>query len=345
MVAKIRRAILWLGAAAYVVAGVVTISGAAGQTGHAASLGRAHIFWGSLLLGVGAFAAFATFRGNKSREWPGRAAGALCLGLLVALYAAFWIDMEGAEVRRRQSDEEVRSGRYHFGEQPALLAVAQAMAANDQDAIRAAAKAVPDLQTPGRNGATLLCWAIRETWQRPELVEAVRTLLSLGANPNHTNGERLSFAMAEAVHGPVAGLAAMLDAGGDPNARDELGRPIILMNWHLGYYKEQAGARARLLLERGADINSTMPNKGDDTDGYTLLLHRLSSGGPHDRVAYADALYFLERGADPHRAGADGMTFAKMLAQHREQFAGAKGPPPEFTALWDWAQARGLLSQ
>ena len=339
MVAKILQVILWLGAAAYVVAGVVTISGAAGQTGHAASLGRAYIFWGSLLLGVGTFAGFATFRGNKYRGGL-----ALVSGLLVALYAAFWIDMEKAEVNRRRSDEEVRSGRHHFGEQPALLAVAQAIAANDQDAIRAAAKAVPDLQTPGRDGATLLCWAIRETWQRPELVEAVRTLLSLGANPNHTNGQRLSFAMAEAVHGPVAGLAAMLDAGGDPNARDEFGRPIILMNWYLGYYKEQAGARARLLLDRGADINSTMPNKGDDTDGYTLLLHRLSNGGPHDRVAYADALYFLERGADPNRAGADGMTFAKMLAQHREQFAGAKGPPPEFTALWDWAQARGLLS-
>ena len=308
MIAKIGRVILWLGAAAYVVAGVVTISGAIGQTGHAASLGRAHIFWGSLLLGVGGFAAFATFRGNKSREWPGPAAGALCLGLLVALYAAFWIDMEKAEVSRRQSDEEVRSGRYHFGEQPALLAVAQAIAANDQDAIRAAAKAVPDLQTPGRNVATLLCWAIRETWQRPELVEAVRTLLSLGANPNHTNGEPLSFAMAEAVHGPVAGLAAMLDA-------------------------------------RGADIDSTMPNKGDDTDGYTLLLHRLSMGGPQDRVAYADAHYFLEHGADPKRAGADGMTFAKMLAQHREQSAGVNGPPPECTALWDWAHARGLLSQ
>jgi hypothetical protein len=137
----------------------------------------------------------------------------------------------------------------------------------------------------------------------------------------------------------------MLDAGGDPNARDEFGRPIILMNWYLGYYKEQAGARARLLLERGADINSTMPNQGHDTDGYTLLLRRLSMGGPDDRVAYADALYFLEHGADPKRAGADGMTFAKMLAQHREQFAGAKRPPPEFTALWDWAQARGLLSQ
>src|SRR3712207_5310572 len=173
MVTKILQAIFWLAAAAYAVAGVLTISGATGQMGHAASLGRAHIFWGSLLLGVGVFAAYATFLGTKSRGWMTRAAGALCLGLVVALYAGFWIDMEGAEVKRRQSDEEVRSGRYHFGEQPALLAVAQAIAANDQDKIRAAAKAVPDLQTPGRDGATLLCWAIRETWQHPELVEEI----------------------------------------------------------------------------------------------------------------------------------------------------------------------------
>jgi hypothetical protein len=43
-----------------------------------------------------------------------------------------------------------------FGDQPALFAVAQAIVKNDQDAIRAAAKALPDLQAPGRDGATLL---------------------------------------------------------------------------------------------------------------------------------------------------------------------------------------------
>jgi hypothetical protein len=78
--------------------------------------------------------------------------------------------------------------------------VAQAIRANHQEAIRAAAKNVPDLQAPGREGTTLLCWAVWRTWQRPELVEAVRTLLSLGADPNYTNGHRDSFALDAAVN-------------------------------------------------------------------------------------------------------------------------------------------------
>src|SRR4029077_5609298 len=122
-------------------------------------------------------------------------------------------------------------------DKPALFAVAQAIVKNDQDAIRAAVKALPDLQAPGRDGETLLNFAVRQSWQRPELAEAVRTLLSLGADPNYTNGKRESFAMAKAVHASAPVLRAMLEAGGNPNTRDEHGRPIVLMIWDLGYYK------------------------------------------------------------------------------------------------------------
>jgi hypothetical protein len=134
------------------------------------------------------------------------------------------------EVHRRQIQAEIRSGRFDFGDQPPLLAVAQAISANDQHAIRAAAKAIPNLQAPGRDGTTLLCWTIREMWQRPQLVESVKTLLSLGVDPNFTNGHRNSFAMGDAVHGSAPLLQSMLDAGGNPNAHDAWDRPIILMN-------------------------------------------------------------------------------------------------------------------
>jgi hypothetical protein len=86
-----------------------------------------------------------------------------------------------------------------LGDQPVLFAVAQAIVKNDQDAIRAAAKAIPDLQASGGEGATLLYFAVTQSWQRLELAEAVRTLLSLGADPNYTNGKRNSFAMANAL--------------------------------------------------------------------------------------------------------------------------------------------------
>jgi len=101
---------------------------------------------------------------------------------VVWFYVAFFISMQRGEEHQRQLREEQRSGKWDFGDQPALFAVAQAIVKNDQDAIRVAAKALPDFQAPGRDGTTLL-FAVTQSWQRPELAEAVRTLLSLGAGP------------------------------------------------------------------------------------------------------------------------------------------------------------------
>jgi hypothetical protein len=157
-----------------------------------------------------------------------------------------------------------------------------------------------------------------KTWQRPQLVEAVRTLLSLGADPNYTNGHRDSFALANAVHGPAAGLRAMLDAGGDPNARNESGWPIVFMHFKLGYYKNEERARLDMLLDRGADINAVVPATESQCAGCTLLLYTTQSG-LHDSNEYANALHLLDRGADPHRVAVDGMTLSKMLKKHRKQ--------------------------
>ena len=345
VIRKIFQIILWLAAGAYVVVGVLAITGALGSAREASSLGRAYAVFGSMILIIGATAAVATFLANKWRGWLILAPLILCLGLPIVLFAAFWIDMEKGEVHRRQLQAEQRSGKWDFGEQPALFAVAQAIARNDPDAIRAAAQAVPDLQAPGRDGATLLYFAVTQSWQRPELAEAVRTLLSLGADANYTNGKPNSFAMANAVHASAPVLRAMLEAGGNPNARDEHGRPMILMNWYLGYYPNQARSRLELLLDRGADVNSAMPEDGSDSAGYTLLLYRTKMG-LDDNLAYADALTLLERGADPNRAGADGMTFGKMLMDQRAHFGQRlKAPPAQFAALWDWAEKHGIIQQ
>src|SRR5437867_8956894 len=342
VIRKIFQITLWLAAGAYGVVGVLAITGVLGSAREANSLGRAYAVFGSMILIIGAMAAIATFLANKWRGWLIVAPLILCLGLPIVLFAAFWIDMEKGEVHRRQLQAEQRSGKWDFGEQPALLAVAQAISANDQDAIRAAAKALPDLQAPGRDGTTLLYFAVTESWQRPQLVESVKTLLSLGADPNYRNGHRDSFALANAVHGSARLLQSMLDAGGNPNTRDEFGRPIILMNWYLGYYENDQRARLDLLLDRGADINATMPQSESEFAGYTFLLYRTRMGPDHSD-AYADALHLLERGADPDRVAGDGMTFAKMLIQHREHFTTGGGVPAEFAPLWEWAQTHGIL--
>jgi hypothetical protein len=268
---------------------------------------------------------------------------ALAFGAVVWCFVAVYMSMERGEKHQLQLREEQRSGKWDFGEQPALFAVAQAIVKNDQDAICAAAKALPDLQAPGRDGTTLLYFAVTQSWQRPELAEAVRTLLSLGADPNYTNGKRNSFAMASAVHGSAPVLRAMLEAGGNPNARNEFGEPMILKNWYLGYYPDQARSRLDLLLDHGADVNSAMPESASDSAGYTLLLYRTKMG-LDDKLSYADALALLERGADPNRAGADGVTFGKMLTEHRAHFGRTlKQPPTEFAALWDWAEKHGIF--
>ena len=264
---------------------------------------------------------------------------------VVSLFIVGFISLEKGEQHRRQFQAEQDSGRWDFGDQPALLAVAQGIAKNDPEAIRTAAKGVPDLQAPGRDGATLLNFAVRQSWQRPESVEAIRTLLSLGADPNYTNGNRNSFAMASAGHSSALVLRSMLEAGGNANTRDEFGRPMILMNWYLGYYRDQARSRFELLLDRGADVNSAMPSDGSDSAGYPLLLYRTAMG-LDDNLAYADALLLLQRGADPKRAGADGMTFGKMLTDHRAHFQRThKSPPAQLIALWDWAEQHGIIQQ
>ncbi len=265
------------------------------------------------------------------------------VGAVVSLFVVGFISLEKGEQHRRQFQAEQDSGRWDFGDQPALFAVAQGIVKNDPDAIRAAAKGVPDLQAPGRDGATLLNFAVMQSWQRAESVDAIRTLLSLGVDPNYTNGNRNSFAMANAVHASAPVLRAMLEAGGNPNTRDEFGRPVILMNWYLGYYENQARSRLELLLDHGADVNSAMPKDGSDSAGYPLLLYRTAMG-LKDNLAYADALPLLERGADPNRSGADGMTFGKILTDHRAHFQAAhKSEPTEFAALWDWAEKHGII--
>ena len=104
------------------------------------------------------------------------------------------------------------------------------------EAIRATAKGVPDLQAAERYSETLLDFAVRHSWQRPDSAEAVKPLLWLGADPN-TRTVIEPFAMANAGHSSAAVLRPMLEAGGNANTRDEFGQPMILMNWYVGYNK------------------------------------------------------------------------------------------------------------
>jgi len=114
----------------------------------------------------------------------------------------------------------------------AVLAVTQSIVKNDSEAIRVAAKSVPDLKAAEKDGTTLLDFAVRQSWQRPESFEAVRTLLSLGADPNHMNGHPNSLAMADAGHSSAPVLRAMLEAGGNANT---FAVPALIISWMPGF--------------------------------------------------------------------------------------------------------------
>src|SRR5690242_6119395 len=78
----------------------------------------------------------------------------LGVGALVLLFVVGFWSLEKGEQHRRKFQAELDSGRWDFGQQPALFAVAQGIVKNDSEAIRTPAKNVPDLQAPGRNGRT-----------------------------------------------------------------------------------------------------------------------------------------------------------------------------------------------
>jgi hypothetical protein len=66
---KIFQIILWIVAGAYIVIGILAITGVLGSAREADSLGHAYAVFGSMILIIGATAAVVTFLANKWRGW------------------------------------------------------------------------------------------------------------------------------------------------------------------------------------------------------------------------------------------------------------------------------------
>ncbi len=61
----------------------------------------------------------------------------MAVGAVVWFFVAFYLSMEKGEEHRRQLQALQDSGKWDFGDQPALFAVAQGIVKNDRDAVRA----------------------------------------------------------------------------------------------------------------------------------------------------------------------------------------------------------------
>jgi hypothetical protein len=334
-------AVVWSGVAGFGLFGLLLLTGAL-ESGGTDPAGRGiSQGFGCILMVIAAAAGGAMLLGIRWRGWVYVGAAILALPLIVGAIFGLFGMREQARYERETADR--LSGKADFGNQPPLLAVAEAIARNDPEAIRAAAQNVPDLNASGEEGKTLLYFAVDRALEHPEFITAVQALLSLGADPNFNNGQLNSFAMWRAVSGTVDLLRAMLDAGGNPNGPDLRGNPIIFSNWEMTFNETERPARFRLLLDRGVDVNSAYPTTAPFQPGYSLLLARVNPGRG-DHAGYADAIELLERGADPKHSAVDGTNLVQMLQEHRQYFAATEQDVPrEFQALWDWLLAHDLL--
>jgi hypothetical protein len=175
-----------------------------------------------------------------------------------------------------------------------LLPLAQAIENNDLKKLEQQLTQTPSDQYrhAEQGGMTLLLYAMMN--RHPE---AMQVLLTHGIDPNQNtllgeNKLQVQPVGAAAVGEDVAILKLLLDHGGDPNSRYN-DAPALCASADADRFPQM-----HLLLERGADINSTA------LDGSTAAV-TLADHGRFDEVAY-----LIKRGADIHKPDKYGATLA-----------------------------------
>jgi len=122
-------------------------------------------------------------------------------------------------------------------------------------------------------------------------VDTVRQLLGEGHPPDERDPGGLTALMWAARSGAVEAMTALLDAGADPNARDQRHGWTALVH---AIHKQHVDA-VRTLLERGADPNVR-------TQAFTPLMMAAMERDP------SFVTLLLEHGADPRARGNGGAT-------------------------------------
>lgn len=176
--------------------------------------------------------------------------------LIVASPALIFASMKANDVYLDYRAGQSALGRGNFSSS-AMEAMAAAVVRADIATIRQLAPKV-DINTVGSKGVTLLWLAVDNAYTSASglpddtRLTLVKTLLELGAKADveYTTPSHVNPALQTALSLKNLSVArALLDAGANPNARDNTGTPLVFSARLVGF---------RLMAERGANLNATI---------------------------------------------------------------------------------------
>lgn len=272
------------------------------------------IILGGVLLVAGAAFVWGQFGGPRVFFYLGLLLLAAPLGFLAKNYAKRVIE---ERERRAYWDAVV------IFPDPRLVRLAAAIDALDTAQVRAIiAEGGLDFAARHHTGVTILGYAMNNALlqgQPPVAVEPVRMLMEAGAVPSpdileaEASGpwaaDRLvAQLMGGGEQGPAV-LDLVLSAGGNANARDRDGRPLLASSY-------LRLATAEVLVRHGADVNAKDSSRPDRL-GYTPAMLQALYG------EWGLVAFLLDHGADPGIMAADGATLRDLL------HAASPGAPDE----------------
>lgn len=260
----------------------------------------------------------------------GGPAGAFWAGLgIVALPVALVLLNAGGGLLRTINHSLGRAQHGRFDD-AALTRLARAIEQNDLVAVRAAlAKGAPDFAARDRAGSTILGCAVQhalDDYGGDQRVEPVRLLLAAGAKPA---ADALAPAATQAsvdLHliipyvyggnspGAVALLDALLAAGGDANAVNWEGEPLVFSSYG-------TLAKLQVLARHGANLR--VLDARSDRKGWTAVMVKAQLG------EWDQAEFLAEQGVPLGHLGADGTTLAKVLEEKEAQARAYGAQVPE----------------
>lgn len=197
------------------------------------------------------------------------------------------------------------------------IELAKAISAGDVGKIEASIKNGANPNGYGKEGMTPLLFALGHKSKI-----SLKALLENEADPNMriTAADAIDGVKDESAVTFVAGatdneyLSILLDHGGDVNAKNSNGEPILITMFFVSPPNYDG---IKLLLRRGADINAT------DTSGSTLLMDMA-------RLRHFEQVYqLLEQGAD-YRIK-DGTGYGPDFYIYQEKI-----DPKEFPEIYEW---------